>query len=105
MQVERQRICVKHNDRCLVRGLELEDVNHVLRDCSAAKDVWAQIILAKRHIHFFSGNLRLGICFIFYAELWGSLDGLPLLQGKQCERVLIQIDSLEVVNAIQDPNS
>ncbi|MBA0849291.1 hypothetical protein Goshw_014011 [Gossypium schwendimanii] len=36
---------------------------------------------------------------------YGILDGLSLLQVKQCERLLIQMDSLEVVEAIQDPDS
>ncbi|KAH1046366.1 hypothetical protein J1N35_037150 [Gossypium stocksii] len=44
-------------------------------------------------------------CSIFYAKLWGILDCLSLLQGKQCERVLKQMDSLEVFEAIQDSNS
>ncbi|MBA0676468.1 hypothetical protein Goari_017944, partial [Gossypium aridum] len=35
----------------------------------------------------------------------GILDGLSLLQVKQCERLLIQMDSLEVVEAIQNPDS
>ncbi|MBA0717433.1 hypothetical protein Golax_005257, partial [Gossypium laxum] len=45
-------------------------------------------------------NRCLGKCPIFYVELWGVLDGLTLLQGKQCDRVLIQTDSSEVFEAI-----
>ncbi|MBA0711797.1 hypothetical protein Golax_010944 [Gossypium laxum] len=35
-------------------------------------------------------------------ELWGILDGFKLILDLGFERVLIQIDSLEAVNAIQD---
>lgn len=35
-------------------------------------------------------------------ELWGILDGLKLTQDRGFERVLIQADSLEAVNIIQD---
>lgn len=41
----------------------------------------------------------------FYAELLGILDSLSLLHGKYCERVLMQTDSLEVFEALQDFNS
>lgn len=44
----------------------------------------------------FGFNRLLEKCSIFYAEFWGILYGLSLLQGKQCERVLIQTNSLEV---------
>ncbi|MBA0862280.1 hypothetical protein Goshw_006727 [Gossypium schwendimanii] len=40
-------------------------------------------------------NQRLGRCAIVEAELWGILDGLSLLQGRQWDRVLLQTNSLE----------
>ncbi|KAH1121591.1 hypothetical protein J1N35_004751 [Gossypium stocksii] len=52
----------------------------------------------------FGFNKRLGKCSIFDVELWGILDGLSLLQVKQCEIVLIRTDSLEVIEVIQDPD-
>ncbi|MBA0748699.1 hypothetical protein Gogos_002691, partial [Gossypium gossypioides] len=46
----------------------------------------------------------------FEAELWGILDSLSILQERRVNRILIQIDSLEAVQAIQgiistNPNS
>ncbi|MBA0856717.1 hypothetical protein Goshw_002010 [Gossypium schwendimanii] len=50
-------------------------------------------------------NRRLGKCSICDAELQGILDGLSILQGKQCDRVLMQIDSLEIIEVIHESNS
>ncbi|MBA0713397.1 hypothetical protein Golax_012433, partial [Gossypium laxum] len=50
-------------------------------------------------------NRRLGKCSIFDAELQGILDGVSILQGKQCDRVLMQIDSLEIIEVIHESNS
>ncbi|KAG8474934.1 hypothetical protein CXB51_031654 [Gossypium anomalum] len=38
-------------------------------------------------------------------ELWGILDGLKLILDRRAERVLIQMDSLEVVTTIQDDSA
>ncbi|MBA0659655.1 hypothetical protein Goklo_011766, partial [Gossypium klotzschianum] len=50
-------------------------------------------------------NRRLGRCTIFEAKLWGILDGLSLLQGRKCDRVLMPTYSLEVIEAIKEFNS
>ncbi|KAH1064862.1 hypothetical protein J1N35_029849 [Gossypium stocksii] len=47
-------------------------------------------------------NRYLGKCSLFDPELWRILDGLALIQNMCYDRVLIQIDSLEMVKAIQD---
>ncbi|MBA0753550.1 hypothetical protein Gogos_020436 [Gossypium gossypioides] len=47
-------------------------------------------------------NRRLGRGTIFKAELWGILDGLSLLQGRHRGRVLLQTDSMEVIEEIKE---
>ncbi|MFQ6651634.1 hypothetical protein Gotur_023885 [Gossypium turneri] len=47
-------------------------------------------------------NRYLGKCSIFDAELWGILDGLAFIHNMRRDGVLMQTDSLEVVQAIQD---
>ncbi|MBA0671874.1 hypothetical protein Goklo_007497 [Gossypium klotzschianum] len=49
----------------------------------------------------FGYNRYLGKCSIFYAELWGILEGLKLIQRKSHDNVIIQSNNLEVVKAIQ----
>ncbi|MBA0697524.1 hypothetical protein Goari_021062 [Gossypium aridum] len=45
-------------------------------------------------------NRYLGSCTPFEAELWGILDGLLILLNKGYKCATIQIDNLEVVNAL-----
>ncbi|MBA0571905.1 hypothetical protein Golob_002274 [Gossypium lobatum] len=47
-------------------------------------------------------NHYLGECSVFEAELWGIFDGLLLIHGRDIDKVIIFIDSLVVVKAIQD---
>ncbi|MBA0601268.1 hypothetical protein Gorai_004449, partial [Gossypium raimondii] len=47
----------------------------------------------------------LGNCTVVEAELWGILNGLNLILDRWFERVLIQTDIIEVVNAIQEGSS
>ncbi|KAK5792155.1 hypothetical protein PVK06_033269 [Gossypium arboreum] len=44
----------------------------------------------------------LGNYTVVEAELWGILDGLNLILNRSFEKVVIQTDSIEVVNAIQE---
>ncbi|MBA0743457.1 hypothetical protein Gogos_006130 [Gossypium gossypioides] len=68
-----------------VCGLELEDVIHVLQDYSAANNVWAQIIPAKRHIHFFSGNLRIRK-LLDSVRNW-RLEHIPREENKEADQM------------------
>ncbi|MBA0559227.1 hypothetical protein Golob_016203, partial [Gossypium lobatum] len=45
-------------------------------------------------------NKFLGNCLILNAELWDILDGLKLIQQRGYNKVVIQLDSLEVVKAM-----
>lgn len=47
----------------------------------------------------------LGVCLVFETELRGILDDLVVLQRQGLNRVLIQIDNLEVVKLIQESQS
>lgn len=47
-------------------------------------------------------SIYLGSCTVIDAKFWGILDDLKPIQDQGYKRVLIQTDSLEVVNAIQD---
>ncbi|MBA0590214.1 hypothetical protein Gorai_018929, partial [Gossypium raimondii] len=50
----------------------------------------------------FDFDRYLGNCTISKCELWGILGGVKLISNHCVERVLIQIDCLEAVNAIQE---
>ncbi|MBA0721380.1 hypothetical protein Golax_008926, partial [Gossypium laxum] len=105
-------------------------------NCSAAKEVWTQVISVNHHGTFFSTNLHscrgkeyisvhedirssyqenspgwgsgflgiihVGKCSEFDAELWGSLDGLVLLQQQGYNKIMIHSDSLQVIKGIYD---
>ncbi|MBA0741926.1 hypothetical protein Gogos_015044 [Gossypium gossypioides] len=113
---EWQRRGIKNDDNCTICGLVSKDVIHAIRDYSAVKeytcppkenftmrqgtrvgynwmDRWVRIKT--------DGSVKLGKYSIFDAELWGILDGLSLLQENQCDKVLIQTDSLEAIEVIQ----
>ncbi|MBA0612832.1 hypothetical protein Godav_013381 [Gossypium davidsonii] len=47
----------------------------------------------------------LGNCTVLEAELWGILDGLNLILDRRLERILIQTDSIEAINAIVEDSS
>ncbi|MBA0878669.1 hypothetical protein Goshw_026656 [Gossypium schwendimanii] len=46
-------------------------------------------------------NRRLESCSVFEVELWDILDGVALVQGRQHDRILVQIDNMEVIRAIK----
>ncbi|MBA0811377.1 hypothetical protein Gohar_003280 [Gossypium harknessii] len=46
-------------------------------------------------------NHSLGMYSVFYAKLWGILDGLTLLQDRDFNKIFIHTNSLEVVHALQ----
>ncbi|MBA0751063.1 hypothetical protein Gogos_002431, partial [Gossypium gossypioides] len=50
-------------------------------------------------------NHYLEMYSIFDAELWSNLDGLALLQDRDLSRILIKIDSLEAIHALQRDDS
>ncbi|MBA0819660.1 hypothetical protein Gohar_025554 [Gossypium harknessii] len=47
-------------------------------------------------------NRYLGFCSVIEDELWGIMDGSSLLLERSYDNVIIQIDNIEVVLAIQD---
>ncbi|MBA0819981.1 hypothetical protein Gohar_021215 [Gossypium harknessii] len=75
---------------CLICDYELEDTLHIVRDYTAANDVWNKVIIGnaasrgvirnKNGDRVFGYNRYLGKCSIFYVELWGILEGLKLCQ-------------------------
>ncbi|MBA0723346.1 hypothetical protein Golax_003930 [Gossypium laxum] len=80
---------------CPICDYELEDTLHIVRDYTAANDVWNKVIIvqielgnaaSRRVIRNKNGawvsryNRYLGKCSIFYVELWGILEGLKLCQ-------------------------
>ncbi|KAH1083299.1 hypothetical protein J1N35_023060, partial [Gossypium stocksii] len=46
----------------------------------------------------------LEMCSIFDAAFWGILEGLKLIQRRGHDRVIILLDSLDVIRAIQGSN-
>ncbi|MBA0839444.1 hypothetical protein Goarm_005166, partial [Gossypium armourianum] len=60
-------------------------------------------LLHDRNVGWIIGfNRYLGNCTVLDYEIWGIFDGLKLMLDWGFERVLIQTDSTEVVNIIQD---
>lgn len=53
---ERVRRGFAVDSSCPVCGYHSEDILHILRDCTAAKDVWNQISLSNHLLNFFSSN-------------------------------------------------
>ncbi|MBA0607395.1 hypothetical protein Godav_019703 [Gossypium davidsonii] len=47
-------------------------------------------------------NRYLRNCTVTKSKLWGILDGIKLILDRRFERILIQIDSLEAMNTIQE---
>ncbi|KAG8486209.1 hypothetical protein CXB51_019502 [Gossypium anomalum] len=47
----------------------------------------------------------LGSCTVLEVELWRILDGLNLILDRHFEKILIQTDSTEAINAILDNSS
>ncbi|MBA0631601.1 hypothetical protein Godav_000460, partial [Gossypium davidsonii] len=56
--VERTRRGISHSSSCPICGYETEDILYVLRDCSAAKEVWAPVVPFDQQYRFFSGTLH-----------------------------------------------
>ncbi|MBA0669894.1 hypothetical protein Goklo_029633 [Gossypium klotzschianum] len=120
MNVERVRRGVGDDSTCGLCSQDFEKVLHVLSDCPTAREIWNKFILRERLSSFYSGTLfkwmsgiitnggcliyirYLGNCTISKCELWGILDGVKLISDYCVEGVLIQIDCLEAVNAIQE---
>lgn len=47
-------------------------------------------------------NSRLRKYSIFEAELWGILDGVTLVQGRQHDMILVQTDNMKVIGATKE---
>ncbi|MBA0749561.1 hypothetical protein Gogos_003473 [Gossypium gossypioides] len=47
-------------------------------------------------------NKRLGLCPVFNAELWETLDGLTILHIRIWDKVSIRTDSAKIIQAIQE---
>ncbi|KAG8485688.1 hypothetical protein CXB51_019010 [Gossypium anomalum] len=123
---ERTRRAIGNSSACRICEHDCEDVLHVLRDCSAARTIWDNIIPEERRSRFYIGSLHnwlmllgvlcviimvgwiigfcryLGNCTVVEAEFWGILDGLNPLLDRNFEKVIIQTDSLEAATAIQE---
>ncbi|KAA3469259.1 LINE-1 reverse transcriptase isogeny [Gossypium australe] len=68
----------------------LEDIMHVLRDCSTAKDAWKLVVPQKKQSR----------CTPLEAELWGIFDGVFTLKNNGYKKIKIQSDNLEVVKVL-----
>ncbi|MBA0718604.1 hypothetical protein Golax_006344 [Gossypium laxum] len=109
--VECVRRGIGQNRTCSVCGKEPKDTIHVLRDCSAAKEIWKNIIpdnqLFRRYTLpswelDFGVSRYLGRCSVFEVELWGILDRFLVLLNRGFRRVIVQFDNVEVVKVLQD---
>ncbi|MBA0796237.1 hypothetical protein Gohar_007021 [Gossypium harknessii] len=129
MQVERLQRCVVNDNHGTIYGSIPEDMIHAIRYCSAAKKnveeiikgsySWAKqyvslpkvnstvrqgtrgVLRGEHDVQIIGFNQYLGKCSIHNAELWGILNSLSQVQEKQCNKVLIQTNSLEAIEAIQ----
>ncbi|MBA0844648.1 hypothetical protein Goarm_000073, partial [Gossypium armourianum] len=129
MNAERVRRGVGDDSTCGLCSQDFEEVLHVLSDCPALEKFGTNLFQEKGYLastpeHYSnecqgfattSGLVRdhnkwwmfdfdryLGNCTISKCELWGILDGVKLISDHCVEGVLIQIDCLEAVNAIQE---
>ncbi|KAK5776439.1 hypothetical protein PVK06_044398 [Gossypium arboreum] len=77
--VERVRRGLANDASYSICGHASENILHIIRDCTVAKEVWKQN--------------------------YGALDGLKLIQRRGHDNVIIHSDSLEVVKAIHENDS
>ncbi|MBA0850449.1 hypothetical protein Goshw_029881, partial [Gossypium schwendimanii] len=77
---------------------------HLFTDGAIARDTWnasAGGILGDQLGNWIPGfNRYLGKCSTFEAELWGILDGLPVMLIKGYRRAKIQTNNLDAVQAL-----
>ncbi|KAK5810464.1 hypothetical protein PVK06_025776 [Gossypium arboreum] len=59
------------------------------------------MVKTERRIQLSSDGM-IGKCSVFEAKLWGILDGVTLVQGRQHDRVLVQADNLKVIGVIEE---
>ncbi|KAL1148305.1 hypothetical protein V6Z11_A10G116700 [Gossypium hirsutum] len=80
---ERVRRGIGHSTSCALCGYEIEDLSHVLRDCSFAKDVWMLVLPEQLKQRFFSTTFSnwfsLNLCF--HKRLHDSGLSWPCLFG------------------------
>ncbi|MBA0587268.1 hypothetical protein Gorai_000400, partial [Gossypium raimondii] len=93
-----------------IREGNYEDVLRMLRDCLAARTIWDKLIPQQSLSRFYTGSLLDWMTNNLQNHLTlsldrGILDGLNLILDRRFERVLIQTDSIEAVNAIKDGSS
>ncbi|KAK5812257.1 hypothetical protein PVK06_027680 [Gossypium arboreum] len=114
---ERARRGIGQSSECPQCDYVNEDIMHMLRDCSKAKDMWKLIVplwrsksvtrssenasagrvVRDRDGHWILGFTHyLGRCSPFEAELWGILDGILILLNKGYKTVNIQTDNIVV---------
>ncbi|KAA3486878.1 LINE-1 reverse transcriptase isogeny [Gossypium australe] len=71
---ERARRGISHSSSCIICGHGFEDLEHVLRDCPAAKEVWMLVLPNQLKQRFFSVSFQdwfiLNLCF--HESLQGS---------------------------------
>lgn len=56
--MEQVRCGIGSDSSCVVCSFELEDILHAIRDCIAAKEILAQVILSDKQRWFCSGNIH-----------------------------------------------
>ncbi|MFQ6662329.1 hypothetical protein Gotur_030194 [Gossypium turneri] len=124
--VERLRRGLGIDTACGICGHNYENVLHVLRDCTTAREIWMQLISSESASHKPSGRSQLdlsvrdyhlahleeskpmhisrylGNCEVIDSELWGILDGLKIAHDCDFQKVIIWTDNLEVVNLIHE---
>ncbi|MBA0738726.1 hypothetical protein Gogos_012053, partial [Gossypium gossypioides] len=70
--------------------------NDIIKHIVNLSEAVAEGVVKDSHRHWILGfNRRLGLCYVFNAELWGILDGLIVIYNKRWEKVSIRTDSLE----------
>ncbi|MBA0834875.1 hypothetical protein Goarm_007196, partial [Gossypium armourianum] len=123
--MERVRRGIGSDGSCTVCSFELEDILHAIRDCTAGKEILAQATLfgilashiwKNRNIFIFQGTTWCPSSEIlkgcqerfrnrcFWRNLVRSYKEVDfrIQQSQSYEKVLIQIDSVEVAKAIQE---
>ncbi|KAH1054951.1 hypothetical protein J1N35_033016 [Gossypium stocksii] len=87
---------------CSLCGHGYKDVLHIIRDCNTAKGFAVDGRCMRGHNgEWIIGFAKyLGNCIVLEAELWRILDKLNLILDRCFEKILIQTDNIDAINAI-----
>ncbi|MBA0857175.1 hypothetical protein Goshw_008642, partial [Gossypium schwendimanii] len=94
--VERVKRELEVDSSCSIYGHESEDILHILKDCTTAKDVWNQIILVSSDEMMGCNNLSIDDR-PFGKQIFLNTDGAVQLDSGNTASVEVILESLKLI--------